>query len=297
MSIQRENLSLEVLNTWILEEVPSASGIIKSGETYYVIGDDSPFLFSLDKEFKLVSKTPIYSTEHLAGEKIMKAVKPDFEALEMVAENEVLVFGSGSKSPQRDICVRFSPDNPQEFRTYNLSPFYENLKKLKILENRELNLEAVAYRQGKIYLFNRGKNVIFCFDHQQLMDHFEGLIPFPQPGITLFELPSINGIEAGFSGATAFQDQPYLLFTASIENTANAYDDGEILGSFVGLIPIADEEISNSFKSVIIPFQDTALKVESVTIDEEISEGETSIILATDSDGGKSLVLKCILKW
>lgn len=297
MSCQQEKLNIEVLSSQILDGVPSASGIVKSGDNYYLIGDDSPFLFSINSDFEFISKSPIYSIKNLQGETIRKEDKPDFEALEVISENEIIVFGSGSKSPQRDICLRISLDKMPNVKTYNISYFYDNLRKLKILENHELNIEAIAFHNDQIYLFNRGRNVIFSFSYKKLMEHFEGLIPFPNPKTTLFDLPKINGIEAGFSGATVFQDKPFIIFTASVENTDNAYNDGEILGSFIGIIDIINNDISNLFKSASIPNQVTPLKVESVTVDNETSERETSVILVTDSDGGKSMILKCQLKW
>ena len=57
------NLHLEILSRRILKDVPSASGIAKFQDDFFVIGDDSPFLFRLDKEFNVLSKTLIYPTE------------------------------------------------------------------------------------------------------------------------------------------------------------------------------------------------------------------------------------------
>ena len=81
----------------------------------------------------------------------------------------------------------------------------------------------------------------------------------------------INGIESGFSGATIINDQSVIIFTSSVENTDNAYDDGEILGSFICTIDILDNKISNTDKSVIIPDIETPLKVESITIINQIT--------------------------
>ncbi len=289
----QQGLKIEILHQRELD-IPSTSGIVKSGNNYYAIGDNSPFLFLLNEDFKVVSKSPIHSFEHLTGEVIAKKLKPDFEAMEMISENEIIVFGSGSYSSARDKFLMITIGDSISVKEYNITTFYENLKSLPILENHELNIEAIAFLQGELYLFNRGRNVIFTFVYNELLAFFEGRISFPVPESTLFELPFINGIEAGFSGASAFLGSARLLFTASVENTPNTYDDGEVLGSFVGIIDIADNAVANVYRVVEIP--DPSLKVESVTIHKEISNHTTNIVLVTDSDGGKSMVLTARLE-
>lgn len=83
-----------------LENVPGGSGIVKAGHGYHVIGDDSLFLFTLNKEFQVVSKTPLVDSFGFSDERIKKSQKPDFESFEMAGEKKLVVFGSGSKSPQ-----------------------------------------------------------------------------------------------------------------------------------------------------------------------------------------------------
>src|SRR3712207_8318455 len=62
------------------------------------------------------------------------------------------------------------------------------------------------------------------------------------PYTTLCRSPEINGLKAGFSGASFFEDKIFI--TASVENTNDAYLDGEVLGSFVGYIPRSEEHTS-----------------------------------------------------
>ena len=99
-------MKITVLDIIKLEKIPSGSGIVKSGDTYYIVGDDSPFLFSLNKEFKVIAKTQILDPVNFSDERIIKSKKPDFEAMEMIGQNEIVIFGSGSKAPQRNIFIR-----------------------------------------------------------------------------------------------------------------------------------------------------------------------------------------------
>lgn len=290
-------MKITFLNKIKIEKVPSGSGIIKFGDIYYIIGDDSPFLFSLNKDFKTISKTPLLDTIYFSDKRIVKSLKPDFEALELIEENEIVVFGSGSKSPQRNIFLRILLKDSLTIEKYDISDFYSNLRNLPIFKDSELNIEATAFLNNQIFLFNRKRNMIIKFEYKDLLAYLRGEMAFPKPKIRQFFLPKINGIEAGFSGATALISEPKIIFTASVENTNNAYDDGEILGSFIGIIDISDNNVSESFNYCQIPNVEANLKVESVTVEKEISSGKTKVVLITDDDKGNSIIIPSLLLW
>ncbi|RXJ51465.1 DUF6929 family protein [Gelidibacter gilvus] len=290
--MKQTKLDIEILSWQILEDIPSASGIVKSKDGFYVIGDDSPYLFHTDKNFNLLSKTPIYSSEKLQGTIIPKIDKPDFEAMEMISATEILVFGSGSKSPERDVCVLVELGEEISYQTYDISLFYDHVRQMDIMQGHELDIEALATLGDVLYLFNRGQNIIFSFSLTDFIGYCATGNSFPIPKTHLFSLPKINGLQAGFSGATAFQDQPYLIFTASVEDAPNAYDDGDILGSFIGVIKIKNGQLDNDVLIQQIPNPGFPLKVESVIIDKMISKTQTDLILVTDNDGALSEILR-----
>ena len=290
-------MNITVLNTLKTEKIPSGSGIVKAGDLYYVIGDDSPFLFGVDKEFNLVSKTPLFDSIEISDERIAKAEKPDLEAMEMVGEKELVIFGSGSKSPQRNVFIRVMLEDSIRIEQYDISNFYDKLRNLPLVKDSELNIEAVAFHKDQIFLFNRKKNILFKFEYKALLGYFRGEMPFPELESRQYSLPKINGIEAGFSGATALKEEEKIIFTASVEDTDNAYDDGEIVGSFIGMIDISDANLSDNFNYCQIPNAEQNVKVESVTIAEEISSGKTKVILITDDDKGNSIILESLLTW
>ena len=297
MSLSFHNLKIEIIQGQVLGEIPSASGIAAWGDLYYVIGDDSPFLFLLDPDFNIISKTTIYPTKNLKGTTFPKSMKPDFEAMEIIGDTEILIFGSGSLSPYRNRFLRIPIGKMSAMESYDLSDLYDRLRNTEIMDNAELNIEALANYGEYLYLFNRGRNVIFGFVYADLLQYLKGLLPFSIPIAICYDLPKINGKEAGFSGATTLKESPCIVFTASVENTENAYDDGEVYGSFIGVIPIVGTGITNTFTAVPIPFMDIAMKVESVTLDRERSGQEADLVLVTDSDGGSSMALKCKLTW
>lgn len=290
--MQQKTLHIEILNWKILDHVPSASGIVKFKDGFYAIGDDSPYLFHIDKNFELLSKYQIHSSENLNGHTIPKISKPDFEAMEMINESEILIFGSGSKSPERDVCILVDIGKEIVYKTYDISLFYEHLRSLEIMQGYELDIEGLAHDDHLLYLFNRGRNIIFSFSYHEFIAYCKTGINIPIPKTNLYSLSKIKDLEAGFSGATTLGNQPYLIFAAAVEDAPNAYEDGEILGSFLGVIKMNKGMIADDFLIQQIPNLGFPLKVESVIVDKVISDTQTDLILVTDNDGTPSEVIR-----
>jgi len=290
--LNQNRLDIDILSVQILKEIPSASGIAKFKENFYVIGDDSPYLFKIDKHFDLISKNLIYSCGKLQGDTIPKIDKPDFEAMELISETEILVFGSGSKSSERDVCVLVDIEKEVKYKKYDISLFYEHIRRMEVMDGYELDIEGLAMYGELLYLFNRGRNIIFCFPYTDFISYCKAESDFPIPKVSIYSLPKINGLQAGFSGATIYGQKPYLIFTASVEDAPNAYDDGPILGSFIGLIEINNGNLSDEIIIKKIPNPGFPLKIESVIVDEILSETVAELVLVTDNDGQASEILR-----
>lgn len=290
--MQQNDLHIKILSWQPLANVPSASGIIKFKEDFYAIGDDSPYLFHLDKRFNPLTKTRIHSTEKLDGATIPKFDKPDFEAMALVSATEILVFGSGSKSPERDVCVLIVLGKEITYKAFDISLFYEHLRNIELMQGFELDIEGLAFDGKVLHLFNRGRNIIFSVSYPDFIAYCKTGTCFPIPKTKLFSLPKINGLEAGFSGATFFKEKQCFIFTAAVEDAPNAYEDGDILGSFIGVIAMQQGAPSADFLIQKIPNPGFPLKVESVIIDQIISDTETDLVLVTDNDGAPSEVLR-----
>jgi len=92
----RNDMELSILKELRIVWFPSGSGVSKHGEHYFAIGDDSPFLFTINKEFQIIDRKLLI--ENPPSEKrILKAEKPDFEALELINSkcSSVSVCGKG----------------------------------------------------------------------------------------------------------------------------------------------------------------------------------------------------------
>ncbi|MBC6994553.1 hypothetical protein QWY85_06210 [Neolewinella lacunae] len=290
-------MNINLTDKITLPGFPSGSGIVHVGDHYYAIGDDAPYLFKLDAAFAVVEKIPLLEVDTFSGTRISKPDKPDFETLEKIGDTELVVFGSGSKSPQRDVFVRILLEDSITVEKYVTTAFYTALKSLPIFAGSELNLEAVAYRNGQIFLFNRKKNLVLQFPYVEVLAYLQGVGDFPIPMATEFTLPAINGVEAGFSGATALEGQAKIIFTASVEDTDNAYDDGEILGSFLGTIDLFDDALGGELHYIQLPGSAGVVKVESITVTAETSPSSAAVVLITDNDRGDSDLFRGVLSW
>ena len=83
------------------------------------------------------------------------------------------------------------------------------------------------------------------------------------------------------------------MFSASMEETINTYDDGEILGSIIGTINLH----SNKIVEIQVIENDSFVitKIESLTIIEKL-DNEYKIVSSSDNDNGTSEIYTFILK-
>ncbi|MEO6346856.1 MAG: hypothetical protein ABIO60_03010 [Aquaticitalea sp.] len=90
-----------------------------------------------------------------------------------------------------------------------------------------------------------------------------------------------------------------MAFTASLENTPNTDDDGEILGSNIGIINL--ENLKDGYQPQCIQIetnsQPITIKVESVEVIKVIGPKELKLVLVTDSDGGDSELIIGNFTW
>lgn len=288
-------MNIKIQKISCIDDFPSGSGLASKGEKLYAIGDDSPFLYVINSDFQVENKISLLEvpTEDFKGNRIKKKKKADFETLEMISENELIAFGSGSKSPQRDVFVRVFLSEPTKTEKYSISDFYTHLKELPSLKDSELNIEATAFSNGFLYLCNRANNSIIKIDYHEFISYLK-TGNLPKIEMNQVSLPKIEGIEAGFSGATFFENSK-ILFTASVEATDDAYNDGEIIGSLAGIIDISDFQKAKVTHYNFIP-SENPIKVESVTILPSKSTHNTDVVFITDDDNGNTKLIKAVLK-
>ncbi|WP_181308634.1 hypothetical protein [Rufibacter sp. XAAS-G3-1] len=296
----------------VLEGIPSASGIERVGNQYYVIGDDSPYLFTLDEKFKVVAKTLLFEGSTVVDGRIPKPVKPDLEAITQLTieggQPYLFIVGSGATEPRNiGFLVPLTRKGLGKPVAINLTPLYDHLRANKSVTGQAaLNIEGLAADEEYLYLLQRfapgGQNVLITYTMESMVPFLQGKGPAPKPsGIQNWALPDLEQIKTGFSGMTTALGGR-MLFTASAEETPNAVLDGEIYGSLVGLLQAHTDASSQPAKpQVVVPIteQDGSAyksKIESICISGQDRSDLTAVAVA-DNDNGHSELIVLKFRW
>ncbi|WP_373974216.1 hypothetical protein NT239_11270 [Chitinibacter sp. SCUT-21] len=294
-----ETYSLELGQANLNTGLPSASGLTYRNGFFHAVGDDAQWLFELDQNFYITDKQLIkeYTIDPATG-RIAKSVKPDFEAMDQFRlgkQTWSMVLGSGSKANVREVGFLLSADRITKHER-SLVSLYSQLKTAAGIS--ELNIEGLALTHSKAYIMNRGNgggNLIFAVKRQEMIDYMFGRLDrFSKVETFKVKLPVVANFEAGLSGGDFWAKNNSLVYTASVEATGDSYNDGQILGSFVGVIKLDQlrEGVVLDLTPTSVPLLDQAgrvviTKAESLAI---ISSEEDEIkgAIASDNDNGTS---------
>src|SRR5690606_34289794 len=146
--------------------------------------------------------------------------------------------------------------------------FSSHLRAEAGLKEEELNIEAAEAYKDQLFLFNRGKNIVIKCRLSQFMAYLKENKEIHELEVFKIDLPDINGIQSGFSGASLDPDHGILFFTATVENTDNWIDDGEVLGSFIGAIELKDlkDGMKPDHIAILLDKDHLKIKVESIAV-------------------------------
>lgn len=243
--------------------IGSASGILYHENSLFIISDNSSFLYQYNLEINTLIK---HALAENPKENILKKDKPDFESIALKG-NKIIVLGSGSTENRND--AKSFHLKSKKIKTFDFSKHFENFKKTASLSDDELNIEGLIITSEKSYFFQRG-NSINASNGIFIMAETTNEIVFKS-----ISLPKLNNIEASFTDAILVNDSIY--FLAAVENTISTYDDGEILGTFIGKMKLSDFSIE---KTILISENH---KFEGLTFYNE-SESEIAFLLCEDND-------------
>lgn len=277
--------------------LPSASGIAVLEDSVHVGGDNSPWLFTVDDQFRVIGRSQIKEWPTDDNGRIPKAIKPDLESMATVTDGGtdfLILLGSGSEPRTRETGFVVSGGGTVMYET-DMEAAYTELKTAAKID--QLNLEGLAVSDSEIFMLNRingGGNIIFRVGSQQFLDYMFGRAStLGELKVFKLKLPEIEGFEAGLSGADFWRERNSIIFTASVEATKNSYDDGQILGSFIGVVGIDSlrQDALNDMTAVSHLVQaggkPIRTKLESIVIR---AHENTSIrgIAVSDNDDGSS---------
>ncbi len=248
--------------------IGSASGLLCKDQVIHLIGDNSGFLY----EYRIDEK----SLNHFAltdkpSANIPKLQKPDFEAIAIDDQN-IYVFGSGS-TQSRNKMVTLDKTTKRITATTDLTNLYLAMQSFAQIKPEDFNIEGVVCKDSTWYFFQRGngsgaQNGVFTVDARDFELDFNMVY-------NALKLPKIKGVRASFTDAVAVGDKLYFLATS--ENTQSTYDDGEILGSLIGVIDIEKMRVG---KTKVISGQ---CKFEGLALYTESSQ-QIEFLLCEDND-------------
>ena len=263
--------------------VSAASGLVRAGAYFYVVADDALHLAS----FLVDDPRPGRLTQILDRKLPVSAIerkkrKPDFEALVALPGSREYPFGSllalasGSR-PNRRRGVLIGLDRngePVTTKIVDLSHLFASFGG----KFEETNIEGALVRDGKLLLFQRGNagspvNAILTFPLERALSALVREGPIPAPVIRHVELGQVEGVPLSFTDAALAGD--VIVFSAVAERTANAYDDGTLVGAVVGTLT-PDGRVDRC--EALVPL----VKVEG--IEANASGDAVRIALVTDAD-------------
>jgi hypothetical protein len=109
------------------------------------------------------------------------------------------------------------------------------------------------------------------------------------------ELPTFKGIPALISGAATLDDHR-ILFTASLENTKDWTKDGEIFGSYVGILDVSGKQPKLE-TCLLLSENNKPLTIKLESLDVISNSGkQIDIISVSDNDDGSSGIYLLQLK-
>ena len=235
-------LKVSISDVYFDDQLSSASGIENRNHSLYIIGDDIPWLLEIDFDFNVKTKFRLAGTDTLVNGRTPKDVKADFEALGFLNDTNLLVLSSGSLNHTRDTAYIFNIYSDNLINKKNIRPLYESIKKhVNMSIEHEINLEGLAISGNNVYMLHRGnvsENFIVRINKLDFNSYLYSSDTIPSFEVFWFDLPTSNDLISGFSGACMHPNDSEIIFCASMEKTNDEVNDGEIVGSYVGIIPL-----------------------------------------------------------
>lgn len=253
---------IQLLAFLTIHGIGAASGIVYHNDSLFIVSDNSGYLFEQRLDSNQLIKHPLVQN---ASVTIEKKYKPDFESITL-KDNKLHVFGSGS-TQNRNRHVVFDLDTNKSTEN-DFTEIYKKLKTQATISDDDLNIEGALYHNDNLHLFQRGNGInahngIFVLDSNETAKYHR------------VKLPKIKHVETSFTDAILFENKIY--FLAAAEDTVSTYDDGEVLGTIMGIMNLNTFEIEKTIQLT------SKHKLEGLTVFEKDKTGVT-FLLCEDND-------------
>lgn len=271
-------------------DYPSGSALEFRNDILYLIGDDVNHILCLDNDWNEINQLILFEYD---GIRIPKPEKPDLECATIIGDM-LYVVGSGSVSPQRDVAFLVNLEE-SKIKKISTAAFYAIFRDRNLIA--EMNIEGFTDCKDKLLFFNRGNtqqpNQLIVTDQKILKKQFPDRFK-----IMPVKIGKMDDVMLGISGACYDEKNDVLFLTASAENTDNAYDDGEIIGSAIGVVYNAHQKLNEKeFTTDVLIHLETVntifvkQKIESICITQQVNKNYTCTLVA-DNDDGKSVLFE-----
>ena len=263
----------------------AASGLAEIGASRFVVGDDGlavgrfPLAGGPPEDVPLVDDAAL--PEDFAAR---KAAKPDFESIAILRDADgakLLIVGSGSTAKRNRAAVLPVDDAGAPrgaVRVVDLAPLYATLGR----HLQDLNIEGSGVVGGFLRLLHRGNgadsdNAVVDLDYASVaraLREGRALDGAMVASIRRVDLGGIGSVRLSFTDLSPLPDGR-AVFTAAAEDTDDPYEDGEVLGSAIGVLE-ADGTVS------AVHLLETKEKVEGVHA--VVVDGVARVTLVSDPD-------------
>ena len=279
-----KKFTLEVLFQII--GIGSASGLVYKDNSLFIVSDNASVLYEYNIENKNLDRHNLLENNpEIPTENIPKKQKPDFESITSFGE-DCYIFGSGS-TENRQKMIHFDANQKQKIAETDVAALYQVMQSFSEISPEDFNIEGAVYTGEEWFLFNRGngkasKNGIFTIGGKNLSEEFSVLY-------NSYKLPKIKKVQSSFTDAVRVDNKIY--FLATVEDTKSTYDDGAVLGTFIGRLDIKKMKIDFTQKI------SDSHKFEGLTVYKESSK-EIEFLLCEDKDNDdlKSDIFRLVLE-
>ncbi|MES2800941.1 MAG: hypothetical protein V4654_00485 [Bdellovibrionota bacterium] len=229
--------------------VKAASGLVKVGNTFYVIADDEVSLAEFNFEGHTTARYIRLLGATLPVDPVArKKQKPDWESLIQLklADDKNILLAVPSGSTENRMTGAFVYTNNSAPFTVDFSALYSALK----VKLPELNIEGACILNDKLKLFQRGngaagKNAVIDLDLKGFCSDLSRGVPIAEKNLLAihdYDLGHFNGYKLDFTDACAVNDS--IWFLAVSEQSQSTYDDGKYCGAVIGCLDSSGKEIA-----------------------------------------------------
>ena len=280
----------------VLNDFQSGSSLDFYDNKIFVVGDDTKDLLIINTDFEELNRVRLFESP---DRRIAKDLKADLETSTIINHNgtpSILMLGSGARDNKSfGYIVPFETLKVTEPFKYDV--FINRLKDEHGIE--KVNIEGSASMDDDFILSNRGNknnpdNFLIITENNFWENQSTVKI-----SLSRLLLPNKD---AGVSEIYYETDSDTLFFTASVEQTTNNYDDGEIGDSFIGYISNFSNKLSENTVTPDLFINLTEIdssfnkqKIEGICIENKSDEYYT-INLVSDNDNDESTIFKIELK-